>query len=85
MARYTYTERSRGEQLVKNKESLSQNCLPYRLTELRGEQVNLEDSVVSLQRSTRDGKTTLHKLNVELRSLTEQVPILKVTVVNSNF
>ncbi|XP_028162116.1 structural maintenance of chromosomes protein 4 [Ostrinia furnacalis] len=51
--------------------------LEQRLTELRGEQSNLEDSVVSLQRSTRDGKTTLNKLNIELKSLTEQVPVLK--------
>ncbi|KAJ2944933.1 hypothetical protein O0L34_g1828 [Tuta absoluta] len=53
------------------------DTLEQRLTELRSEQVALEDQVVTLQRSTREGKTTLHKLNVELRSLTEQVPLLK--------
>ncbi|XP_049881208.1 structural maintenance of chromosomes protein 4 [Pectinophora gossypiella] len=51
--------------------------LEQRLTDIRGQQGSLEDSIVSLQRSTREGKTTLHKLNVELRSLTEQVPVLK--------
>ncbi|CAH0403323.1 unnamed protein product [Chilo suppressalis] len=54
--------------------------LEQRLTELRGEQVSLEDSVVSLQRSTREGKTTLNKLNIELKSLTEQVPSLKTQI-----
>ncbi|KAM3962224.1 structural maintenance of chromosomes 4-like protein gluon [Aphomia sociella] len=51
--------------------------LDQRLTELRSEQVNLEDSMVSIQRSAREGKTTLNKLNIELKSLTEQVPVLK--------
>ncbi|CAG9122120.1 unnamed protein product [Plutella xylostella] len=54
--------------------------LERRLTELRSEQVSLEDSVASLQRSTRTGKTTLHKLSVELKSLTEQAPLLKAQV-----
>ncbi|KAI5644664.1 SMC proteins flexible hinge domain-containing protein [Phthorimaea operculella] len=53
------------------------NALEQRLTELRSEQVALEDQMASLQRSTREGKTTLHKLNVELRSLREQVPVLE--------
>ncbi|XP_047539287.1 structural maintenance of chromosomes protein 4 [Vanessa atalanta] len=48
-----------------------------RLIELRSEQTNLEDSLVSVQRSTREGKTSLHKLDIELKSLTEQVPTLK--------
>ncbi|XP_013190981.1 structural maintenance of chromosomes protein 4 [Amyelois transitella] len=51
--------------------------LETRLTELRSEQVNLEDSVVSLQKNAREGKTTLNKLNIELKSLTEHVPVLK--------
>ncbi|XP_048487177.1 structural maintenance of chromosomes protein 4 [Plutella xylostella] len=54
--------------------------LERRLTELRSEQVSLEDSVASLQRSTRTGKTTLQKLSVELKSLTEQAPLLKAQV-----
>ncbi|CAH2098225.1 unnamed protein product [Euphydryas editha] len=48
-----------------------------RLNELRNEQSNLEESLVSIQRSTREGKTTLHKLDIELKSLTEQIPALK--------
>ncbi|XP_026316023.1 structural maintenance of chromosomes protein 4 [Hyposmocoma kahamanoa] len=52
-------------------------ALEQRLTELRSEQAGLEDQIVTLQRQTREGKTTLHKLNVELRSLTEQVPVLE--------
>ncbi|XP_059056203.1 structural maintenance of chromosomes protein 4 [Achroia grisella] len=51
--------------------------LDQRLTELRNEQVELEDSMVTVQRSAREGKTTLNKLSIELRSLTEQVPLLK--------
>ncbi|XP_053620352.1 structural maintenance of chromosomes protein 4 isoform X2 [Plodia interpunctella] len=66
----------RDPALLQDKEN-KLNSLEMRLTELRNEQVNLEDSVVSLQRSTREGKTTLHKLNVELNSLTEQLPVLK--------
>ncbi|KAJ0171837.1 hypothetical protein K1T71_012600 [Dendrolimus kikuchii] len=52
-------------------------ALEQRLTELRTEQSSLEDSAVSLQRTTREAKTTLNKLNIELKSLVEQVPILK--------
>ncbi|CAG4968620.1 unnamed protein product [Parnassius apollo] len=52
-------------------------ALEERLRQLRSEQVTLEDTMVSLQKSTREGKTTLHKLNIELTSLTEQVPVLK--------
>ncbi|XP_072946319.1 structural maintenance of chromosomes protein 4 [Epargyreus clarus] len=58
-----------------NENKLAQ--LEERLNELRGEQVQLEDTLVSLQRSTREGKTMLSKLDIELKSLTEQVPALK--------
>ncbi|XP_052758057.1 structural maintenance of chromosomes protein 4 [Galleria mellonella] len=52
-------------------------ALDQRLSELRSEQVNLEDSMVSVQKNAREGKTTLNKLGIELKSLTEQVPLLK--------
>ncbi|XP_023935989.2 structural maintenance of chromosomes protein 4 [Bicyclus anynana] len=51
--------------------------LEQRLSELRSEQVNLEESLSSIQRSVREGKVTLHKLDIETKSLTEQVPTLE--------
>ncbi|CAH0714903.1 unnamed protein product, partial [Brenthis ino] len=54
--------------------------LEQRLTQLRSEQSTLEDSLVSTQRSIREGKNTLHKLDIELKSLTEEVPALKMQI-----
>ncbi|XP_026735290.1 structural maintenance of chromosomes protein 4 [Trichoplusia ni] len=51
--------------------------LDARLSELRNEQLELEDSSSALKRSTREGRTTLNKLNVEVQSLVEQVPVMK--------
>ncbi|CAH2058218.1 unnamed protein product, partial [Iphiclides podalirius] len=52
-------------------------ALEQRVAELRGEQLTLEDRLSYLQRTTREGKTTLNKLNIELNSLKEQIPSLQ--------
>ncbi|XP_034826379.1 structural maintenance of chromosomes protein 4 [Maniola hyperantus] len=51
--------------------------LEQRLSDLRTEHANLEESFASTQRSVREGKVTLHKLDIETKSLTEQVPALE--------
>ncbi|XP_063394251.1 structural maintenance of chromosomes protein 4 [Cydia fagiglandana] len=61
--------------LKANEERLA--ALEERLTALRGEHSVIEENVVSLQRGTREGKSTLNKLNFELKSLAEQVPLLQ--------
>uniref|UniRef100_A0A2A4K7F0 Structural maintenance of chromosomes protein 4 n=1 Tax=Heliothis virescens TaxID=7102 RepID=A0A2A4K7F0_HELVI len=48
-----------------------------RLVEIRNEQSELEETLASLQRTVREGKITLNKLNIELKSLSEQVPVMK--------
>ncbi|XP_030034137.2 structural maintenance of chromosomes protein 4 [Manduca sexta] len=63
------------EQLRASEDRLAQ--LDTRLTEIRSEESSLEDSLASLQRTTHEGKTRLNKLDVELKNLTEQVPVLK--------
>ncbi|KAI8423716.1 hypothetical protein MSG28_012747 [Choristoneura fumiferana] len=61
--------------LKANEERLA--TLEQRLSSLRNEHSVIEENVVSLQRNTREGKSTLNKLNFELKSLAEQVPLLK--------
>ncbi|XP_075986320.1 structural maintenance of chromosomes 4-like protein gluon [Anticarsia gemmatalis] len=51
--------------------------LEQRLSEIRSEQTELEETFASLQRSTREGRTTLNKLNIEVKNLVEQVPIMQ--------
>ncbi|XP_047036782.1 structural maintenance of chromosomes protein 4 [Helicoverpa zea] len=58
-----------------NEEKLAR--LERRLVEIRNEQSELEETLSSLQRTVREGKTTLNKLNIELKSLIEQVPVMK--------
>ncbi|CAG4980755.1 unnamed protein product [Colias eurytheme] len=53
------------------------NAIDERLTEIRTEQESLEEQLVNLQRSSQEGKRTLHKLEIELNSLKEQVPNLQ--------
>ncbi|KPJ14649.1 Structural maintenance of chromosomes protein 4 [Papilio machaon] len=53
------------------------NALENRLSNLREEQVVLEENIISLQRRTEEGKTTLNKLRIEVNSLKEQIPVLK--------
>ncbi|KAJ8708353.1 hypothetical protein PYW07_010478 [Mythimna separata] len=61
--------------MKENEERLAR--LERRLSEIRNEQSELEETLAALQRNVRDGKTMLNKLNIELRSLTEQVPVLR--------
>ncbi|KAJ8708705.1 hypothetical protein PYW08_010087 [Mythimna loreyi] len=58
-----------------NEERLAR--LERRLSEIRNEQSELEETQAALQRNVRDGKTMLNKLNIEVKSLTEQVPVMK--------
>ncbi|XP_038218077.1 structural maintenance of chromosomes protein 4 [Zerene cesonia] len=53
------------------------NAIDERLTGIRTEQESLEEKLVALQRSSQDGKRALHKLEIELSCLTEQVPNLQ--------
>ncbi|XP_045540239.1 structural maintenance of chromosomes protein 4 [Papilio machaon] len=52
-------------------------ALENRLSNLREEQVVMEENIISLQRRTEEGKTTLNKLRIEVNSLKEQIPVLK--------
>ncbi|CAG9568632.1 unnamed protein product [Danaus chrysippus] len=63
-------------ELVKQKEQKLAS-LEQSLSELRNEQSNLEEALVNVQRNVREGKTTLHKLDIEFKSLVEHVPALK--------
>ncbi|XP_068624206.1 structural maintenance of chromosomes protein 4 [Battus philenor] len=51
--------------------------LEARLSEIRNEEVNLEDTLESLQRCTREDKTMLNQVKREINSLKDQVSILK--------
>ncbi|KAF9803810.1 hypothetical protein SFRURICE_013087 [Spodoptera frugiperda] len=54
--------------------------MEQRLVEVRNEVSELEEALSILQLTVRDNKTTLNKLNIELKNLVEQVPVIQIQI-----